>query len=84
MRWQTDAGLGESWSSPVVADGVVWFTSEEGAPVALDEHSGKLLWRGPTLGIGEMVAPSLVVADGQLYVAGGTFEHGLRVFSLSH
>jgi outer membrane protein assembly factor BamB len=30
VRWQSDAGLGESWSSPVAANGVVWFASEEG------------------------------------------------------
>jgi hypothetical protein len=31
-----------------------------------------------------MVWPTVAVVDGQLYVGGGTFEHGLRVFAVSH
>jgi outer membrane protein assembly factor BamB len=81
LLWESDAGLGESWSSPVVADGVVWFASEEGAPVAVKQRDGAVLWTGPKLWIGEMVNPSVAVVGGQVYVAG---QHGLHVFALPH
>lgn len=47
IRWRTEIS-GEGWSSPVVADGVVWMTTatEEGLSlraVAVDFASGKLL-----------------------------------------
>jgi outer membrane protein assembly factor BamB len=79
LLWESDAGLGESWSSPVVADGVVWFATEEGAPVAVAQSDGTLLWTGPKLWVGEMVNPSVAVIGGQVFVAG---QHGMHVFAL--
>jgi outer membrane protein assembly factor BamB len=79
LLWESDAGLGESWSSPVLADGVVWFASEEGAPVAVSQRDGTVLWTGSKLWIGEMVNPSVVVFGGQVYLGG---QHGMHVYAL--
>jgi outer membrane protein assembly factor BamB len=84
LLWEADAGLGESWTSPLVANGVVWFATEEGAPVAVDLSDGAMLWSGPTLASGEVVVATIAVLGGQLYVEGGAGEHGMQVFALPH
>ena len=52
-------------SSPVVADGRVYFGSSDGHVYALDATSGALLWKQRT---GDVVHASPAYADGRLYV----------------
>ena len=52
-------------SSPVVADGTVWFGSGDGHVYALDAATGALRWKFATGGV---VHASPALADGTLYV----------------
>lgn len=56
-------------SSPVVADGRVYFGSGDGNVYALDAQSGKLVWKFATNGV---VHSSPALADGMIYV--GSFD----------
>jgi PQQ-like domain len=49
---QTNGGAGGSWSTPALARGVVYVATNFGGLVAVDQRTGKVLWRqrlpGPT------------------------------------
>ncbi|HLU31368.1 MAG TPA: PQQ-binding-like beta-propeller repeat protein [Acidimicrobiia bacterium] len=62
--------------APVVADGVVYFGTEEGLAIAVDGDTGEELWRWQT---GNFVRASPVVIDGAVFVASGDG----RVYALS-
>lgn len=66
--WRFDAG-GEIYSSPAVADGLVYVGSKSGFLYALDERSGAERWRKD---LGEyIVRSSPAVVDGAVYIGGG-------------
>lgn len=56
---------GQIWSSPAVANGVVYFGSFDDYVYALSAKSGKVLWQQKT---GGEVQSSPVVADGVVYI----------------
>ena len=66
LLWRYETG-GGGYSSPTVADGVVYVGSSsiDGHPYALDAATGKLLWRYEA---GGRVYSSPTVADGVVYV----------------
>ncbi|MBS0581260.1 MAG: PQQ-binding-like beta-propeller repeat protein [Proteobacteria bacterium] len=64
LKWSFRAG-GPIVSSPVVADGTVYFGSADHQVYALAEHSGELRWKFAT---GGRVSASPAVAEGRLFV----------------
>jgi eukaryotic-like serine/threonine-protein kinase len=70
--WTFKAG-GPIWSSPTVADGTVYFGSNDGNVYALNAKSGKLVWQhkteGPVMGRPTVEGQHLYVLsdDGNLY-----------------
>jgi outer membrane protein assembly factor BamB len=62
-RFQTDD---EIWSSPVIADGVVYFGSDDDHLYAVDIESGEEVWRFKT---GDDIHSSPGVADGIVYIS---------------
>jgi eukaryotic-like serine/threonine-protein kinase len=65
LRWKFSTG-GPAASSPVAADGRVFFGDADGKVYALDLATGEKLWEHPT-GKSEIAAPPLAI-DGGLYV----------------
>ena len=61
-RFHTDDAV---WSSPTIADGEIYFGSDDGCVYAVDELSGTKLWQYETEG---SVRSSPSVVDGILYV----------------
>jgi len=57
-----------SFSSPAVADGVVYMGSDDGNLYALNATTGALLWKYTT---GGWVASTPAVANGVVYFGGG-------------
>ncbi|MGM9481560.1 outer membrane protein assembly factor BamB family protein [Roseateles sp. NT4] len=67
-RTQTFADPFDTYlSSPVVAEGRVYFGSSDGHVYALDAASGALVWKQRT---GDVVHASPAYADGRIYVGG--------------
>ena len=62
-------------SAPAVADGVVYFGSDDRNIYALDAANGKLIWRYET---NHWVTTSPAVANGVLYIGG----HDSNVYAL--
>ncbi|WP_377559013.1 carboxypeptidase regulatory-like domain-containing protein [Ornithinibacillus salinisoli] len=56
------------FSSPVIAEGKVVFTTDRGNIVVLDQHTGEEIW---TIGTGNTNRSTPTVVDGVVYVAGG-------------
>ena len=69
LYWRYKTG-DDGFSSPAVADGVVYVGSEDYYLYALDAGSGRLVWRYET---GDDVVSSPAVADGVVYV--GSWDH---------
>jgi outer membrane protein assembly factor BamB len=67
---------GPVWSSPAVADGIVYVGSDDGYVYALNASDGKFAWSYHT---GGMVRSSPVVVDGTVYV--GSYDG--RVYALN-
>jgi outer membrane protein assembly factor BamB len=65
VKWTYQTG-GGIWSSPVVADGKVYVTSDDGNLYALDAFTGALIW-SETLGAYPRSAPA--VAEGIVFAA---------------
>ena len=57
---------GEIWTSPVAAEGIVYFGSDDGHLYAVEIESGHEVWRFPT---GDEIHSSPAVADGRVYFA---------------
>jgi outer membrane protein assembly factor BamB len=57
------------WSSPAVANGTVYFGSDDHNLYALDSHTGALRWTYPTAA---SIWSSPAVADGVVYFGAGT------------
>jgi outer membrane protein assembly factor BamB len=69
VRWETRrTGLGRSWSTPIVVEGRLIVSGQDGLR-AYDPTDGRLLWRveGPE----GWVAPSPVSGDGLVYATSG-------------
>jgi hypothetical protein len=69
--WQFKTG-GPVWSSPVVADGVVYFGSDDNFFYAVDARTGQEQWRFET---GDDVRSSPAIADGIVYFR--SYDHYL-------
>jgi outer membrane protein assembly factor BamB len=63
VKWQFKTG-GAVWSSPVVADGVVYFGSDDGYFYAVDVEAGQEKWRIET---GDDVRSSPAIANDAVY-----------------
>ncbi len=70
-KWQFDVG-GGIWSSPTVAEGVVYFGSNDHHLYAVDIETGQERWKFETEG---MIYSNPTVADGLVYV--GSIDHHL-------
>ena len=68
VDWQYPTG-GAIWSSPVVANGVVYVGSEDKTVYALNAGTGALIWKYTTGGI---IHSSPTVANGVVYI--GSFD----------
>jgi len=64
LKWRFETG-GPVKSSPVVADGIVYFGSDDGYVYAVDAQDGRRLWRLKT---GGRVAGSAALAGGTCYI----------------
>lgn len=64
LRWTTSGDEGELFSSPIVADGVVYITGGGGVD-AFDAITGRHLWASATT---EYLAQPVAVAHGMVYV----------------
>jgi outer membrane protein assembly factor BamB len=64
VKWQFQTG-GPVWSSPVVANGVVYFGSDDGHLYAVDAQTGQEKWRFKTE---DDVRSSPAIANGVAYV----------------
>jgi len=64
VKWKFETG-DEVWSSPVVAEGVIYFGSDDDHLYALDAQTGEEKWRFKT---GDDVRSSPAIADGIVYV----------------
>lgn len=64
VKWSFETG-GPVWSSPVMADGVVYFGSTDGFVYAVDGASGELKWRTET---GRRIFSSPAFMDGRLFI----------------
>ena len=71
LAW-TFTTKGQIWSSPAVANGIVYFGSDDGNVYAVDAKSHKMKWYYPTRG---MVRSSPAVVDGVVYV--GSDDHNV-------
>ncbi len=68
LAWRFDTG-GEVYSSPAIADGIVYVASKSGFLHAIDASSGTELWR---VTVSEYVTRSSpAVVDGTVYIGGG-------------
>jgi outer membrane protein assembly factor BamB len=65
-KWRFET-KGEIWSTPVVADNVVYVASADHNLYALDSESGKEIWRFETKAA---IMSTPLVADGRVYVGG--------------
>src|SRR5688572_23363046 len=65
-RWRQD-GMEAGFSSPTIADGVLYVMDNKGKVHALDAMTGKPQWRRP-YSAGTIGKASLVCGDGKLYV----------------
>ena len=65
------------WSSPAVANGVVYVGSDDGNLYTLNASSGALLWQYQA---GCLVRSSPAVANGVVYV--GCYDYNVYAFSL--
>ncbi|MDH5779183.1 MAG: PQQ-binding-like beta-propeller repeat protein [Candidatus Bathyarchaeota archaeon] len=63
-EWNYSTG-GSVWSSPAVADGVVFIGSNDGNLYALDQHTGTIIWNYTT---GDHVFSSPTVVDNIVYI----------------
>lgn len=64
VKWKFQTA-DEIWSSPVVADGVVYFGSDDDHLYAVDVESGEEIWRFKT---GEDIHSSPAIAGGLVYI----------------
>jgi hypothetical protein len=64
VKWKFETG-DEVWSSPVLAEGVIYFGSDDDHLYALDAQTGQEKWRFKT---GGDVRSSPAIADGIVYV----------------
>lgn len=71
VDWQYPTG-GAIWSSPVVANGVVYVGSEDKTVYALNAGTGALIWKYTTGGI---IHSSPTVANGVVYI--GSFDNNV-------
>jgi outer membrane protein assembly factor BamB len=78
LRW-TYTTKGQVWSSPAVADGMVYVGSDDGNVYALNAGNGKSVWSYHT---GGMVRSSPVVASGMVYV--GSFDGNVYALNASN
>src|SRR5262249_3648649 len=68
VQWKTFVG-GETYASPIVANGLVFVATKAGSLVALALSDGEVRWRPQ---VGESVARTTPASDaGTLYVAAG-------------
>lgn len=68
LAWRFDTG-GEVYSSPAIADGIIYIASKSGYLHAIDARSGKELWQ---VAISDYVTRSSpAVVDGTVYIGGG-------------
>jgi outer membrane protein assembly factor BamB len=77
FRWTADDGSGADYSSPIVANGVVYIGSHDGAVRAFADAGGNLLWSYQT---GGAIESSPALADGRLYVTSN--DGNLYAFAL--
>lgn len=68
-KWKSPQQFGDIYSSPAVAEGKVYFGSDDKNITALDASNGTIIWSSPTE---DFVRSSPVIADGVLYV--GSFD----------
>jgi len=68
LAWRFDTG-GEVYSTPVIADGMLFVTSKRGELFALNAETGAEIWRYQVSPY--VVRSSPVVANGMVYVGGG-------------
>jgi outer membrane protein assembly factor BamB len=76
--WMVSTGASGVWSKPIVADGVVYFSSMNNSVYAVDAAGGETLW---TYDLGGAAAGSPTIYEGHLYV--GSFARKLVKLSLS-
>lgn len=68
LAWRFDTG-GEVYSSPAIADGIVYVASKSGHLHAIDAGSGREVWR---VAVSDYVTRSSpAVVDGTVYIGGG-------------
>ena len=68
LAWRFDTG-GEVYSSPAIADGIIYVASKSGFLYAIDASNGTELWR---VTVSEYVTRSSpAVVDGTVYIGGG-------------
>jgi outer membrane protein assembly factor BamB len=65
-KWRFKTGW-EVWSPPAVADGVVYFGSQDGYFYAVDAQAGQEKWK---FEVGGLIKCSPAVADGVVYFGG--------------
>jgi outer membrane protein assembly factor BamB len=80
LKWSYNAGA--VYSSPAVANRVVYVGSMDGDVYALDASTGALLWTYST-GSQSEVTSSPAVANGVVYVGSGTYSYPSYVFALN-
>lgn len=68
LAWRFDTG-GEVYSSPAIANGIVYVASKSGLLYALDAGSGAELWRVTVSDYVTRSSPAVV--DGTVYIGGG-------------
>src|SRR5699024_6078932 len=79
--WSYETPGRNLFSSPVIAEGKVVFTTDQGYVVALDQYTGEELW---TLGTGSSNRSTPTVVDGTIYVAGGGKDRKSTRLNSSH
>lgn len=68
LAWRFDTG-GEVYSSPAIADGVIYIASKSGFLYAIEASSGNEVWR---VAVSDYVTRSSpAVVDGTVYIGGG-------------
>jgi outer membrane protein assembly factor BamB len=77
LKWSYTTG-GGVYSSPAVANGVVYVGSEDNNVYALNAKTGALLWNYTT---GNSIDSSPAVANGVVYVGGGNDVYALNASS---
>ncbi|SHF76377.1 carboxypeptidase regulatory-like domain-containing protein [Ornithinibacillus halophilus] len=68
LNWSFDTPGEVLFSSPVIAEGKVVFTTDRGYVVVLDQNTGEELW---SVGTGNLNRSTPTVVDGVIYVGGG-------------